>query len=249
MSGLPHLGSAVRVALAAVAVAAVLGTVVVVTGTRTETPSGTSTGALTGTPAVTSTGTPAVTPTGSSPGTPTQPGRASAISLFPDGEAVAPDVSRTAAVDVSGAWPLGACAPGAPDRGREDFVSGTERGLEYTRDLAMGWYADEASAVIAYDGVLARIEACAASSGATIESEASGLGTAGVLATVAQPGDGGVSDVSIYAITRVGGVVTLAMDQATFYDGTVPAPAEATITRGHAERLLTELCLVEPARC
>ncbi|MEJ7725384.1 MAG: hypothetical protein WKH47_00015 [Actinomycetes bacterium] len=245
MSGLPHLGSTVRVALAAVAVAAVLGTVVVVTGTPTATPSGTSTGTLTGIPAVT----PAVTPTGSSPGTPTQPGRASAISLFPDGEAVAPDVSRTAAVDVSGAWPLGACAPGAPDRGREDFVSGTERGLEYTRDLAMGWYADEASAVIAYDGVLARIEACAASSGATIESEASGLGTAGVLATVAQPSAGGVSDVSIYAITRVGGVVTLAMDQARFYDGTVPAPAEATITRGHAERLLTELCLVEPARC
>jgi len=162
---------------------------------------------------------------------------------------VAPDVSRTAAVDVSGAWPLGACAPGAPDRGREDFVSGTERGLEYARDLAMGWYADEASAVIAYDGVLARIEACAASTGATIESAASGLGTAGVLTTVAQPGAGGESDVSIYAITRIGRVVTLAVDQATFYDGTVPAPAEATITRGHAERLLAELCLVDPARC
>ncbi len=242
MSGLPHLGSTVRVALVAVAVAAVLGTVVVLAGTSTGTSTGPASGTSTGTP------TPGTAP-GTSTATSTQPAGASAISLFPEGEAVAPDVSRTAAVDVSGGWPLGACALGGPDRGREDFVSGTERGPEYTRDLAMGWYVDEASAEIAYDGVLARVEACAASTGATIESAASGLGTAGVLTTVAQPGAGGVSDVSIYAITRIGRVVTLAVDHATFYDGTVPTPAEATITRGNAERLLAELCLVDPARC
>lgn len=245
MNRLPQLGSTARVTLAAVAVAAVLGTVVVVAGTSTGTPPGTSTGPSTGA----FTGTPTGAPTGTSPGTSTQPARASAISLFPDTEAVAGDTTRTVSVDVAGRWPLGACAAGPPDRGREDFVSGAEQGPEYARDLAMGWYVDEASAVLAYDDVLARVEACATSAGATIERATSGLGTAGVIATVAQPSAGGLSAVSIYAITRIGAVVMLAVDSAAFYDGTVPTPAEATITRGHAERLVAELCLVEPARC
>lgn len=241
MNRLPQLGSTARITLAAVAVAAVLGTVVVVAGTSTGPPTGTSTGTFTGTPTGAATAT--------SPGTSTQPAGASAIRLFPDAEAVAGDTTRTVSVDVSGRWPLGACAAGPPDRGREDFVSGAERGPEYTRDLAMGWYVDEASAVIAYDELLARVEACATSTGAMIESAASGLGTAGVLATVAQPSIGGWSEVSIYALSRLGGVVALAVDHASFSDLTVPGPAEATTTRAHAERLLAEVCRVEPARC
>lgn len=181
----------------------------------------------------------------------TQPGAGPSrtVMIFPDDEIVEGETSRTVAVDVAGSWPLGACGPVDVDQDRVDFVSGTERGPEYARDLAMGWYVDEAAADRAYTGLRTRIEGCASTTGATVETAASGLGTAGVLATVAQPSIGGWSEVSIYALSRLGGVVALAVDHASFSDATVPGPAEATITRAHAERLLAEVCRVEPARC
>lgn len=176
-------------------------------------------------------------------------GPARAVMVFADGEVEPPDVTRVVTVDVAGSWPLGACGPVDVDQDRVDFVSGTERGPEYARDLAMGWYVDEAAADRAYTGLRTRIEACASTTGATVETAASGLGSAGVLATVAQPSIGGWSEVSIYALSRLGGVVALAVDHASFSDATVPGPAEATTTRAHAERLLAEVCRVEPARC
>jgi len=176
-------------------------------------------------------------------------GPASVFALFPPGESLPVDTSREVAVDVAGTWPLGACMPAAAETGRVDFVRGTEQGPEYTRDLAVGWYADDASAASAYDGLRAAVEACASTTGAEIARAPGDLGAASELTTVAQPAVDGVSEVSLYAVTRAGGTVTLAVDRATFQVGTVPAPADATSARAQAERLVTELCQAEPAHC
>lgn len=175
-------------------------------------------------------------------------GPATAVTLF-QGDIVEADTSRTVAVDVAGAWPVRTCASAATDTSRVDFVSGTETGPEYSRDLAMGWYVDEVSAKTAYDRIWAQVEACAASSGATLENVPGTLGAQSLVATVAQPGVGGEVAVSTYVITRVDAVVVMAIDHATFRDDSVPAPSEATTTIEHAARLVAELCRAEPARC
>ena len=175
-------------------------------------------------------------------------GPATAIALFPADEVGSVDTTREVVVDLSVAWPLGSCAPMAADRGRVDFVSGAERGPEYVRELAVGWYVDEAAAELSYDAVWAHLQGCA-TNGVTLESAPLSLGTAGLVATLAQPAVDGDVYVSIYALTRLGGVVTLAVDHTTFHDDTVPAPTDATTTLEHAERLVAEVCRVEPSRC
>jgi hypothetical protein len=176
-------------------------------------------------------------------------GPATAFALFPGDQDLPADTTRSSTVDVEAAWPVPTCEPVAADAGRVDFVSGIERGPEYSRDLAVGWYDGEASATSAYEELWARIQACAASAGASVESAPAELGSAGLVATVAQPSGGGASDVAIYALTRAGDVIAMTVDHASFFDGTVPAPTAATVTLDQAERLVTELCQDVPARC
>jgi hypothetical protein len=180
---------------------------------------------------------------------PTATGPASAVALFPDDDVLFADTTREVAVDVAGAWPLGACPTSAAEPGRVDFVSGTEEGPEYARDLAMGWYADDASAHDAYESVWATIQACAESVGATVASAPADLGAESLTATVAKTGTSGEADVSIYVLARIDGVLTMAVDHASFLDGSIPAPADATGTHEQAERLIAELCRAEADRC
>jgi hypothetical protein len=192
-------------------------------------------------------GAPDPTSSGSATG-PSPTSAAGAIELFPADSAPV-DVTRSSAVDVAGNWPLADCPSAGPEVGRVDFVSGTESGPEYSRDLAMGWYADAESAASAYDSVWSRIQTCAASSEADLQSAPERLGSTGIVATVASPSTAGQVDVAIYALTRVGEVVALVADHATFYEAAGPAPADATGTVDQATRLLVELCRVEPTHC
>jgi hypothetical protein len=227
----------VAVGLGAVAVIGLVVGVWVATHGSTDTVSGGSTSL-----SATATGPTAAAPNGTGP--------ASAVALFPDDDdELFADTTREVAVDEAGAWPTGACPALAAEKGRVDFVSGTEEGPEYSRDLAMGWYADDTSAHDAYDSVWATIQACAASAGATVASAPAGLGVESLSATVAGPLTDGEADVSIYVVARIDGVLTMAVDHASFLDGSIPAPADATGTHEQAERLIAELCRVEADRC
>ena len=182
-------------------------------------------------------------------------GLAAAVELFGADGDEAPDVVRETAVDATAAWPVSGCAAAAaPEAGRVDFVSGVESGPEYSRDLAIGWYVDEAAATAAYDALVARIATCAADAGAVLTTGAADLGTRGSFATAAVPLDVGDADAdavnaALYASASVGAVVVLAVDHAVFYGGSETAADSPAGSSAQADRLLAEACRTAPDRC
>lgn len=228
--------------LGAVAVAAVVGTVVLVTDGASERDLGASSAA--GSPDA------AIRPAAAaneSPSLPRAAGWAGDVVLFGYDEPV--DSTREGAVDAEGVWPVVSCAPHLGDGGRVEFVSGTEVGPDYARDLALGWYPNDTAAQVAWDGLWARVQECATSTGAAVQSETSTLGGVGVVAVVTEPSVDGLSEVRAYALIRVDSVLALVVDHGSFHDGSVFTPADALTTRESASWLLAELCRVDPTLC
>lgn len=200
---------------------------------------------------------------------------AAAPYLFPAGGVQNSDTVRTSTVDVGATWPVRGClamsaadasgdasagdaspgdagpADGAPvEVGRVDFVSGTEEGPEYSRDLAIGWYADAAAAQAAYDALVALVGQCAAEAGAsTAAAPWTPSATAGSLLTVWSTIEGPFAEGSTYAVAVRDAVVVLAADHSELIVSGPEAPAGFPGTAGHADRLLTEACRVAPGRC
>jgi hypothetical protein len=175
-------------------------------------------------------------------------GVAAAIALFPSDDPAA-DTSREVLVDPDGQWPAGPCLPATDEPGRTAFVSGTEHGPEYQRQLAVGWYADDASATAAYDALAAGLTDCAGAPTDSTTSAPSGLGSAGQVIVRAVPAGDGWAEVSTAALTRDGPVLMLVVETATYAAESIPAPAEATSAIDQADRLLDEVCRVDAARC
>lgn len=186
---------------------------------------------------------------------------AASAALFPVSKLDSSDTTRESTVDVAASWPVQACPavsavefgsaePGAVERGRVDFVAGTEHGPEYSRDLAIGWYADTAAAQAAYDALAARVGECAAETGArTAAAPWTPTAGAGSLLTVWSTIEGPFAEGSTYAVSVRDAVVVLAADHSEMIVEGPEAPDPFPGTAGHAERLLAEACRVAPDRC
>ena len=135
---------------------------------------------------------------------------------------------------------------------RVDFVSGTERGPEYSRDLAVGWYADEAAADGGVRRAAGRAQACAAVSRRDVADDGAvrARHRRHVLIVAGRPGGGRVGrgrDVRGHPGRRRRARSSSTTRRST---ASVPAPAEATTTRraGRAPASPSSAAS-EPARC
>lgn len=179
-------------------------------------------------------------------------GVATAAALFPADAIDSRDTVREATVDVAASWPVQGCAGASTsDTGRLDFVSGIERGPGYSRDLAIGWYVDASAAQAAYDGLMGRVQQCAADAGdqASTQSLTPSAAAGSLLTVWSAPTDTPFVDGSTYAALVSGKVVVLAVDHSEMLVDGATSPAAFPGTAAHADRLVVEACRVSPDSC